>query len=85
MRLSAVSIGVGAYNLISQLMGEVGYISSVFKRTFHIKTLNEGIISVVNKSVGNGPLNIIVEIPTYMTMDKLGITCGTPVKKKTMI
>jgi len=73
--LNAQSIGLSAYDRI-QLQGKIGLIHSIFQRVINITVLEDRLISLVGQEVGQGPLNILVNIPNHVNLVKIGIKMG---------
>ncbi len=78
--LDAHSIGVSAADRI-QIQGKIGLIHSIFKRVINITVLENRLISMVGQEVGQGPLNILVNIPIGMNLTTIGIKKGDVVTR----
>ncbi len=78
--LDAHSIGVSAADRI-QMQGKIGLIHSIFKRVINITVLENRLISMVGQEVGQGPLNILVNIPIDMNLTTIGIKKGDVVTR----
>jgi hypothetical protein len=75
MYLNALSIGFSADDKI-QLQGKIGHIHSIFQRVINIIVGKNRLISLVGQEVGQGPLNILVNIPTHLNLLSIGIKRG---------
>jgi hypothetical protein len=73
--LNAQSIGLSADNRI-QIQGKIGLIHSIFQRVINIVVLENRLISLVGQEVGQGPLNILVNIPNHINLSTIGIKKG---------
>ena len=73
--LNAQSIGLSAYDRI-QIQGKIGQIHSIFQRVINITVLENRLISLVGQEVGQGPLNILVNIPNHIDLSTIGIKRG---------
>ncbi len=73
--LNAQSIGLSADNRI-QIQGKIGLIHSIFQRVINITVLQNRLISLVGQEVGQGPLNILVNIPNHINLSTIGIKRG---------
>ena len=73
--LNAQSIGLSAYDRI-QIQGKIGLIHSIFQRVINITVLEDRLISLVGQEVGQGPLNILVNIPNHINLSTVGIKKG---------
>ena len=70
--LNAQSIGLSAYDRI-QIQGKIGLIHSIFQRVINIAVLENRLISLVGQEVGQGSLNILVNIPNHINLSAIGI------------
>jgi len=73
--LNARSIGLSAADRI-QIQGKIGLIHSIFQRVINITVLENRLISLVGLEVGQGPLNILVNIPNHINLLTIGIKKG---------
>lgn len=73
--LNAQSIGLTAYDRI-QIQGKIGLIHSIFQRVINITVLGDRLISLVGQDVGQGSLNILVNIPNHINLVTIGIKRG---------
>lgn len=73
--LNAQSIGLSADDRI-QIQGKIGVIHSIFQRVINITVLENRLISLVGQEVGQGPLNILVNIPNRINLSTIGIKRG---------
>ncbi len=73
--LNAQSIGLSANDRI-QIQGKIGLIHSIFQRVINITVLENRLISLVGQEVGQGPLNILVNIPNHINLSTIGIKKG---------
>jgi hypothetical protein len=73
--LNAQSIGLSADERI-QIQGKIGVIHSIFQRVINITVLENCLISLVGQEVGQGPLNILVNIPNHINLSTIGIKKG---------
>ena len=73
--LNARSIGLSADERI-QTQGKMGLIHSIFQRVINITVLENRLISLVGQEVGQGPLNILVNIPIHINLSSIGIKKG---------
>ncbi|KKM60707.1 hypothetical protein LCGC14_1539160 [marine sediment metagenome] len=73
--LNAQSIGLSADDRI-QIQGKIGLIHSIFQRVINITVLENQLISLVGQEVGQGPLNILVNIPKHINLLTIGIKRG---------
>jgi hypothetical protein len=78
--LKALSIGVEAFKIIKE-NGLIGYVSEVFDRTFHVKTLFDEIITIAREDVFNGPINIITDASRNNVISKLNVKIGDEVNR----
>lgn len=72
---NAQSIGLSAQDRI-QIQGKIGLIHSIFQRVINITVLENRLISLVGQEVGQGPLNILVNIPSHINLSTIGIKRG---------
>jgi len=70
--LEAISIGSTAASRIPDY-GRIGTVHSVFRRVFNILIPSKRLISVVREDVGRGPINIVTNLPEYMSMTSVGV------------
>ncbi|KKL72480.1 hypothetical protein LCGC14_2084480, partial [marine sediment metagenome] len=73
--LNAQSIGLSANDRI-QIQGKIGLIHSIFQRVINITVLENRLISMVGQEVGQGPLNILVNIPNHINLLTIGVKKG---------
>ncbi|KKL74153.1 hypothetical protein LCGC14_2067750 [marine sediment metagenome] len=73
--LNAQSIGLSAADRI-HIQGKIGLIHSIFQRVINITLLGNRLISLVGQDVGQGPLNILVNIPNHINFSTIGIKKG---------
>jgi len=73
--LQAKTVGASAVRRV-RMHRSLGRVHSVFKEVFNIVTENEELISVVSQNVGPGPINIVVDLPSQLTMFSLGVSQG---------
>jgi len=73
--LNAQSIGLSAYDRI-QIQGKIGLIHSIFQRVINITVLENRLISLVGQEIGQGPLNILTNIPNHINLSTIGIKKG---------
>lgn len=59
--VNAVSLGSTASKRISK-NGTVGYIHSIFEKTFFVITENNELIFIVKNGLSNGPINIMIDL-----------------------
>lgn len=78
--LNAQSIGLSADYRI-QIQGKIGMIHSIFQRVINIIMLENRLISLVGQEVGQGPLNILVNIPNHINLSTIGIKKGDIVSR----
>jgi hypothetical protein len=78
--LNAQSIGLSADERI-QKQGKIGLIHSIFQRVINITVLENRLISLVGQEIGQGPLNILVNIPNHINLSTIGIKEGDIVKR----
>ena len=78
--LNAQSIGLSAADRI-QIQGKIGLIHSIFQRVINITVLENRLISLVGQEVGQGPLNILVNIPYHINLLTIGIKKGDVVTR----
>ncbi|MHA2007478.1 MAG: DUF2877 domain-containing protein [Promethearchaeota archaeon] len=73
--LNAQSIGISASNRIQRL-GKIGYVHSIFQHVINITVMENRLISLVGQEVGQGSLNILMNIPKYINLLAIGIKRG---------
>ncbi|MCW4040446.1 MAG: DUF2877 domain-containing protein [Candidatus Bathyarchaeota archaeon] len=78
--MNAQSIGLSADDRI-QIQGKIGMIHSIFQRVINITVLENRLISLVGQEVGQGPLNILVNIPNHIDLSAIGIKRGDNVER----
>jgi len=78
--LNAQSIGLSAADRI-QIQGKIGLIHSIFQRVINITVLENRLISLVGQEVGQGPLNILVDIPYHINLLTIGLKKGDIVRR----
>jgi len=78
--LSARSIGLSAEDRIKP-NGKIGFIHSIFQRVINIAIPKNRLISIVGQEVGQGPLNILVRIPSQVDLTAIEIKRGDPVTR----
>jgi len=78
--LNAQSIGLSADERI-QKQGTIGLIHSIFQRVINITVLENRLISLAGKEIGQGPLNILVNIPNHINLLTIGIKEGDVIKR----
>ncbi len=78
--LNAQSIGLSVYDRI-QKQGKIGLIHSIFQRVINIIVLENRLFSLVGQEVGQGPLNILVNIPNHIDLSTIGIKKGDTVTR----
>ncbi|MFX1292990.1 MAG: DUF2877 domain-containing protein [Promethearchaeota archaeon] len=78
--LNAQSIGLSANERI-QIKGKIGLVHSIFQRVINIKVLENRLISLVGQEIGEGPLNILVDIPNHINLSTIGIKSGDTVTR----
>lgn len=71
IHLEATSIGPTAARNLNQ--DRIGQVHSVFTRVVNVLTSGNRLISVVGADVGNGPINIVTNLPQSMSMTSIGI------------
>lgn len=69
--LEATSVGSTAARSLNQ--DRIGQVHSVFTRVVNVLTSGNRLISVVGADVGNGPINIVTNLPQSMSMTSIGI------------
>ena len=69
--LEATSVGPTAARSLNQ--DRIGQVHSVFTRVVNVLTSGNRLISVVGGDVGNGPINIVTNLPQSMSMTSIGI------------
>ncbi len=75
MILNSLSIGISVNKKI-QDQGDLGWIHSIFERVINICIRGNSLISIVGKEIGNGPLNILVDVPPNINLLTAGIKIG---------
>ena len=80
LRLEAVFIGSTATSRIFN-HERIGQVHSVFRRVFNVLNSDNGLISVVRGDVGNGPINIVTNLPQYLSMTSIGVRRNFEVSK----
>lgn len=78
--IKAVSISPFAIRLISE-HDMAGWVYGVFERGFNVVTHNGRLIGVMRKDVPHGPINIIIDLPSNVTIPSLGLENGMKVVK----
>ncbi|OLS19344.1 MAG: hypothetical protein HeimC2_41800, partial [Candidatus Heimdallarchaeota archaeon LC_2] len=73
--LDAYSIGVSA-DLRVKKQGKIGIIHSIFQRVINITVSENRLISIVGQEVGQGPLNILLNIPIKLNLTTIGVKIG---------
>jgi len=71
LHLEATSVGSTAARSLEQ--DRVGQVHSVFTRVVNVLTSGNRLISVVGADVGNGPINIVTNLPQSTSMASIGI------------
>jgi len=79
LRLDAIFIGSTASRSFNQ--ERIGQVHSLFKRAFNVLTSDNQLISVVRGDVGKGPINIVTNLPQYLSMTSIGIRRNCEVLK----
>jgi len=79
--LKATSIGSTAANRIKE-KGLIGRVHSVFSGAIDVVMPGGHMISVVREDVGEGPINIVTELPAEMSMTKLGVESNQDVLRR---
>jgi hypothetical protein len=69
--LEATSVGSTAARSLDQ--DRIGQVHSVFTRVVNVLTSGNRLISVVGADVGNGPINIVTNLPQSTSMASIGI------------
>lgn len=69
--LEATSLSSTAARSLNQ--ERIGQIHSVFTRVVNVLTSGNRLISVVGADVGNGPINVVTNMPQSMSMTSIGI------------
>jgi hypothetical protein len=69
--LEATSFGSTAARSLNQ--ERIGQVHSVFTRVVNVLTSGNRLISVVGADVGNGPINIVTNLPRSMSMTSIGM------------
>jgi hypothetical protein len=77
---NARSIGLPANDRI-HVQGKIGVVHSIFRRVINITALENRLITVVGQEVGQGPLNILVDIPGSLDLLTIGINKGDTVSQ----
>lgn len=72
LRLEAIFIGSTAASR-SFNQERIGQVHSVFRRAFNVLISDNQLISVVRRDVGKGPINIVTNLPQYISMTSIGI------------
>lgn len=72
LRLEAIYIGSTAASR-SFNRERIGQVHSVFRRAFNVLISDNQLISVVRRDVGKGPINIVTNLPQYISMTSIGI------------
>lgn len=78
--LDALSIGINAENRI-KVEGKIGFVHSIFDRVINITSAKNNLISIVGREVGQGPLNIVSNIPSKVNLATIGLKEGDVVTK----
>jgi len=71
LHLEATSVGPTAAKSLDQ--DRIGQVHSVFTRVVNVLTSGNRLISVVRADVGNGPINIVTNLPKSTSMASIGI------------
>ncbi|MGY5861721.1 MAG: DUF2877 domain-containing protein [Candidatus Thorarchaeota archaeon] len=71
-QFEVISIGFTAAKHIAEHC-KIGQVHSVFRRVVNVLVPDGRLISVVCKDIGNGPFNIVVNAPPYMSMKHIGV------------
>ena len=72
LRLEAIFIGSTAASRSSN-QERIGQVHSVFRRAFNVLISDKQLISVVRGDVGKGPINIVTNLPQYISMTSIGV------------
>jgi hypothetical protein len=75
LSLTAQSIGLSAADR-TNIQGKIGQIHSIFKRVINVTVRDTRLLSVVGQEVGQGPLNIVVNIPSHINLMAIRIKRG---------
>jgi len=71
LHVEATSVGPTAARSLDQ--DRIGQVHSVFTRVVNVLTSGNRLISVVGADVGNGPINIVTNLPQSTSMASIGI------------
>lgn len=69
--LEATSVGPTAVRSLKQ--GGIGKVHSIFTRVVNVLTSDNRLLSVVGRDVGNGPINIVINLPQSTSLTSIGI------------
>lgn len=75
LTLKANSIGRTAADRIAG-EGEIGRLHSIFSSVVNVVTPDEHLISLVNRRVGKGPINIVTDMPEPLDLTSVGLRRG---------
>lgn len=78
--VKAISIGSTAEKRISR-NGTIGYVHSMFERSFFITTPDKELIFIVKKGLSNGPINIVVDLAPNQNILEMGLNAGNVVMR----
>jgi len=71
LRLVAISIGSIACKRLNQ--ERIGQVHSVFRRVFNVLTPENRLICVVRRDVQRGPINVVTNLPQWISMTSIGV------------
>ena len=63
------------------LRADWGRVAAVFQRSCHVLGADGRVTCIVDRQLGNGPVNICVELPDGLAMEDLDVEPGTPLRR----
>jgi hypothetical protein len=79
--VKSISIGSIAAKRISK-RGVIGYVLSIFERSFFITTQDKKLIFVVKKGLSNGPINIMIDLAAHQNVSCMALEVGDIVMRQ---
>jgi Protein of unknown function (DUF2877) len=73
--INSISIGSVAAERISK-EGIIGYVQSIFKRSFFITTHDKKLLFIVKKELSNGPINIMIDLAANQDVSSMTLKIG---------
>jgi hypothetical protein len=78
---NSISIGSVAAERISK-KGIIGYVQSIFKRSFFITTHDKKLLFIVKKELSKGPINIMIDLAANQDVSSMTLKIGDIVMRK---